>query len=352
MFVAMPVLAAMTLGTSALGQTDSQPQNQPAPPGSTWVPWTRPGGTATGRVHMPGRPGSVAGRGYAVPAPTVTITRRPVVVSPGSDTPLVVLPEATTTTFVGASGISLDAKYRDSHWAIAFHAGPLVYPRYRGWNECGMLGFERRRWITPYLWRGYDGTLWTTGMAPAVGYTEGPADPRLAPGYTPLVVAPWALPVTTPDNQATPAPLTDFELAMNALAAEDAPLAVARLRRHLAAAPDDVRAMRLLGLELVESGKPADAAAVIRLAYRTDPGLAREAIDPDALKISDARMRKLVVRAVTAANQAKDASSWLVVSVLMQGEGRDDLAKVMLERARKLGLEDGVFAPLSAELGK
>jgi hypothetical protein len=44
------------------------------------------------------------------------------------------------------------------------------------------------------------------------------------------------------------------------------------------------------------------------------------------------------------ANRGKAASDWLVVAVFMQAEGRDDLAKKMIERSLKAGLEPEIAA--------
>ncbi len=75
-------------------------------------------------------------------------------------------------------------------------------------------------------------------------------------------------------------------------------MAVGLLKEHLAQDVEDTGAMRLLGFSLLYAKKPAEAAAMMAMAYEKDPSLAaypldvRSAVDPEQL-------RKLLLNAVT-----------------------------------------------------
>lgn len=185
------------------------------------------------------------------------------------------------------------------------------------------------------------GRVW--GASPAVlPRTDGPLDPRLFREQ----------PAPTPQPAQAEPPRSLAEVGVYALREKRAADAVVALRRHLDTAPDDARAMRVLAIALLEDRRAADAAAVMRLAYRTDPLLARERLSPEALGFSTREFRNLVTRAVGHANSVRSSSAWLSVSVLMQGEIRDDLALAMLARAADAGLDPAVADALRAELAR
>lgn len=169
-------------------------------------------------------------------------------------------------------------------------------------------------------------------------------DPRLQPGYAPT-------PSTQPAPAAAPSePLSDLDAGALALAMDRSKESVSLLRKHMAANPDDFRAMRLLAVALLAERDTDDAAAMMKLAYRSDPALAREPMGD--MQMSAKRLRGLVTRAVTAANRDNAASNWLLVSVLMQAEGREAVALSVLAKAKAQGLEASVHDVLAAELGR
>jgi hypothetical protein len=185
------------------------------------------------------------------------------------------------------------------------------------------------------------GRVW--GASPAVlPRTDGPIDPRLFREQ----------PAPAPQPPQAEPPRSLAEVGVHALREKRAADAVVALRRHLDTAPDDARAMRVLAIALLEDRRAADAAAVMRLAYRTDPLLARERLSPEALGFTTREFRNLVTRAVGHANSVRSSSAWLSVSVLMQGEIRDDLALAMLTRAADAGLDPAVADALRAELAR
>ncbi|MBY0111228.1 MAG: tetratricopeptide repeat protein [Phycisphaerales bacterium] len=113
---------------------------------------------------------------------------------------------------------------------------------------------------------------------------------------------------------------------------------------------EDVTTMRLLALALFENREVDNAAAMMRQAYRADPTLAGRELDSDLLNLTSSRRSVLVNRASEYANRIGSASGWLSVTVLMQADGRYELARKMLKRSADEGLEPDVRAALDAAL--
>jgi hypothetical protein len=107
--------------------------------------------------------------------------------------------------------------------------------------------------------------------------------------------------------------------------------------------------MRLLAVALVETGQLSDGAATVALAYHTDPGLASKPIPPQIFGSAE-RARDDVRRVSIYANRVKSGSAWLLVAVLMQAEGRESVARSMVQKARAAGLEAAVADRLLATL--
>lgn len=154
-------------------------------------------------------------------------------------------------------------------------------------------------------------------------------------------------------QQAAPAPLTDLDRARLALSVGEHAESIARYRAYLAeqqeAGSEDFAVAAELAVALLAEGRRDDAVAMFRLAYASDPGLAAV---PVSLRVglSDSRWRELVLSAVRHANRRGSPASWLAVGVLMQAEGRADVALRMIDRARGLGLDDQIATPLAAVL--
>lgn len=148
-----------------------------------------------------------------------------------------------------------------------------------------------------------------------------------------------------------PAPQpTPFERGLAALQTKEPDDAIVALKVHLGQHPEDANAERLLALAQLSTGRTAEAAASAREAYKTDLKLASQPLSPLDLGYNDREFRDLVSRAVIQGNRDNSAASWLFVSVLMQAEGRTDVARNMLDRAQKAGLEPEVYNALAAEL--
>jgi len=136
-----------------------------------------------------------------------------------------------------------------------------------------------------------------------------------------------------------PEPPTSLELGTLLLRAERPDEAAVELRKHLKDQPGDTEAMRTLAIALMEDRQLDDAAGVMRLAYRTDPKLGQDPMSARNLGYTAREFRELVTQMVEHAHRTESASAWMTVAALMQTEGRDELAKAMLERAMASGLE-------------
>lgn len=284
--------------------------------------------------------------------------------------------------YYGGSGLSLG--YRGSHFGIGFSVPLGSYYRSSycaprdGYYSSGYYYRPEYSAVVAaplYVAPVYDVPTYTTPYtvvsrtAPVIAYpsgtqTTGAQQPN-ANGTQPVYVQqsttvntlPQAAnPASGPEFAASPAPIvdanppSDFERGLAALQTKEPRDAVAALKAHVRVHGDDANAERLLGIALLNVGQPAEAAASVRHAYKTDLTLAREVVSPSALGYTEREYRDLVSRAVIQGNRDNTASSWLFVSVLMQGEGRSDLARNMLDRAQKAGLEPDVYNAMAAEL--
>ena len=154
-------------------------------------------------------------------------------------------------------------------------------------------------------------------------------------------------------QQAAPEPLSALDRARIALSSGEHSDSVVRYRAYLAEqrelGSEDFAVAVELAVALLAEGRHDDAVAMFRLAYSSDPGLAATPVNL-RVGLSDARWRELVVSAVRHANRRGSPASWLAVGVLMQAEGRPDVALRMIDRASGLGLDDQIATPLAAAL--
>ena len=149
-------------------------------------------------------------------------------------------------------------------------------------------------------------------------------------------------------GQTTPPP-TDLGSARRSFAAGDFGDAVNKYRAHVNKNPDDFAVAAELATALIADGRLDDGIAMMRLAYGSDPGLAFQPIS-DRVMIGQRTWRKLVVRTVRHAHRGSSASAWLTVAVLMQAEGRPGVARRMIERAERAGLDQSIVSSLVAVL--
>lgn len=118
--------------------------------------------------------------------------------------------------------------------------------------------------------------------------------------------------------------------------------AVEWYRAHLEDNPQDMGVMREYAVALLGAGRPLNAVAMMGYAYDLSPGLSASAMDAGLWGDSWARLRGAVRDAVRYANRSPSGGAWLLVAVLMQAEGRDNVAARMIDRAAGLGLSSAV----------
>lgn len=218
---------------------------------------------------------------------------------------------------------------------------PVICPPGWNWWPWG--------WNSWVAWNGANYVVYWNGF-PVPPYVPGPFggltymyDPNLLPGATQRSLA--------EQQNVAPAPApTQYDYGVEAFRMRQSDAAVKYLTAAITKDKEDTGAMRLLALALLDTRQADDAVAMLRQAYRIDPTLASRAIDVDMLGLNSARRSDLINRAVEYANRVGSGSSWLMVSVLMQADGRFDLARRMLKRGADVGLEPAVYAAMDAAL--
>lgn len=218
------------------------------------------------------------------------------------------------------NGFYLNGRYRGDHWNINFNLGTGLMPSVYDFG--GMLPIRVGNYeysINPYT----GSYVVTTASGRPAAYDTRARGTSASP-------APQAAPV----RESTP-----LERGQQALRDQDAAKAVKELRAHLRKEPADGSAMRLLAVALFENGSLDDGAAVLRNAYRTSPALVDEPIAPEDLGLSGQRLREMLSEVVQYAHKVNTASAWLSVVSIMQSEGRVVLARDMLDRAERAGLD-------------
>ncbi len=229
-------------------------------------------------------------------------------------------------------GLTIDGKYSDDHWKLRFHLGSPTIDR------CDPPYYHR--YWPYYPWYYSYGSYLNT--YPIDGYYTQTADYSLL--YPQL---------TQPQPQPQePAPeLTSLQRAQLFMQADALDAAIEAYRDHLENDPEDVESMRALGLAMLEDNRFEDGVAMIALAYRTDPLLARVPLNLASLGIDGRRYDNLHSRVLNFAARTDSASAHLARSVLLQAEGEVRGAIRVLQRAEKAGLAAEILDALRRELG-
>lgn len=226
---------------------------------------------------------------------------------------------------IGSSGVDANVIASGDRWAIAAALRSAV-------------GFSwlNRRWRNDYYCGSYDGvyggSYYDSWYPSAFNADVGMVDSFVARGNP----APVPPPAVDPD-----AGLTVLERAAKRLHEGRPDEAVVLLRSYTDAYPNEPEAARTLALALLDARRTKEGVAVMALVYERNPALAWTPIAPDAVG-QQRELRDLVVRAVEFGHRTNSSSAWLTVAVLMQGEGREDPAFKMIERAGTLGLDADV----------
>lgn len=204
-------------------------------------------------------------------------------------------------------------------------------------------------WNSWVAWNGANYVVYWNGF-PVPPYVPGPFggltylyDPNLLPGATQRNMA------EAHNYAQAPAP-TPYDYGVAAFRDRQSDIALKYLSQAIAKDKEDTAAMRVLALAMLDTRQPDDAVAMLRQAYRLDPTLARHELDVDALGLNPARRSNLINRAVEYANRVGSGSSWLMVSALMQADGRFELARKMLKRGADVGLEPAIYKAMDAAL--
>jgi tetratricopeptide (TPR) repeat protein len=128
--------------------------------------------------------------------------------------------------------------------------------------------------------------------------------------------------------------------------------AVRYMKEYLATAPDDADAMRFLALLKIDQGKLDEAVALMAMAYERMPRLASRPLPASDIPGGTAQMRQRVNTMSGYANRAKTGSAWLTLAVLVQGEGRDSVARTLVGRAERAGLKPTLVSELNDALSR
>jgi hypothetical protein len=232
---------------------------------------------------------------------------------------------------IGGDGLTVDGSYTGDRLRLGFHVGAGGLVRYLPPRRAVVYsGYPYYPWgsYDPYCNDGYQRYTSFGG-----GY-GGFYDPALVwPGYN--------TPAPQPQPEPTP-PLTSRELGDLALKIGEPEAAIDAYRKHLDAHPDDPEVMRRLGMAMIDARNVREGVAMVALAYRTDPRLCERPVPADLLGEARADLRTAVNRVSIYANNTDLASAWLTMAVLVQSEGRTDVARRMAERARTSGLDEAL----------
>jgi hypothetical protein len=146
-------------------------------------------------------------------------------------------------------------------------------------------------------------------------------------------------------------PPTEAEIGAYHLRQDNPQESILRYRQHLADNPDDTEAMRSLAVALLVDGRFTEGHAMMSMAYREDPALADEPLDPAEFFATERDFDRATRRCTIQANSARISGAYLTVTVLMQADGNHDAALRVLEKARREGLEVEVADALKRALG-
>ncbi|MBK7403945.1 MAG: hypothetical protein IPJ41_04770 [Phycisphaerales bacterium] len=321
------LLAVAGLGAGAFGQSQSQlptPQGGLSGQRADFPNVLSPDATLPINRHitLPGLP-TAPGPNRVAPVPAV-------VGGPG--------------TVVGTDGVRINGQYNNGDFSLNFHLGSGL----RGVVQPGVLYGRDGYYYAPYGWS-RTSPWWRYRYGEY--YSNAPVDGVLTQRVDYSLRAPQLTQPPAP-AQEPPRELTAIEKARLLMAADELDSAIASYRDHLDTDPEDVKAMREMGLAMIEDDRPDDGVAMVALAYRTDPSLARAPIELAPLGLDGRRYDSLLAKALQFARRTDSGSAHLVGAILLQADGKYSGAARVLDRAEKAGLSGDVLDPVRREIGR
>lgn len=247
------------------------------------------------------------------------------------------------------SGLTVEGSYNGDRFNLRFHVGSgyTVYPWWRPYRSpCSSGCYTYSRYVWPW------GCSYSYGRRYYDDYYDyrpvvyGQIDPFIMSGVaSQAILAALAERAVNPPREPTV-----LERADALLASGQARAATEAYRKYLDDVPDDAAVMRSLALALMADRRFDESVAVLAMAYQKSPRLARTPVDAALIADDAASLRRRVNSAVGYANRVRSGSAWLLAAVLVQAEGRDDVALSMVERGREQGLHADVATELAAVL--
>jgi hypothetical protein len=247
-------------------------------------------------------------------------------------------------------GVQVRGRIEGERFRLGFTIGghPFFVDRFGFAHDISRGGYCLRgaygSWGAAYpLYYDYGYGYWHAPVLGTLAVVNGTTDPFVSGGSA--ASAPSAVPPAM-DESVLPA-VERGHLALQRGRAADA---VGFYKAHLAVFESDGAALRWLAVALLDDGQPAEAAAVMMLAYSTDLMLATVPMSASGFCPSDGGLPERVARAVANANASKTGSAFLLAAVLAQADERPAVARRLVERARAVGLNKAIDAALSSAL--
>lgn len=247
------------------------------------------------------------------------------------------------------SGLTVDGSYNGDRFNLRFHVGSgyTVYPWWRSYRyPCYSGCYTYGRYVWPWGYSYSYGRRYYDDYYDYRPVVYGQIDPFIMSGVaSQAILAALAERAVNPPREPTV-----LERADALLASGQARAAAEAYRKYLDDVPDDAAVMRSLALALMADRRFDESVAVLAMAYQKSPRLARTPVDAALIADDAASLRRRVNSAVGYANRVRSGSAWLLAAVLVQAEGRDDVALSMVERGREQGLHADVATELAAVL--
>ncbi len=251
-------------------------------------------------------------------------------------------------------GVQVRGRIEGERFRLGFTIGghPFFVDRFGFAHDIARGGFLRRgrfgAWGGAYpMYYDYGYGYWHAPVLGTLAVVNGTADPFLMGGGGSGGGGPTGTqPMPTIDESVLPA-IERGHLAYQRGQACDA---VGFYKAHLAVFESDGAALRWLAAALLDDALPAEAAAVMMLAYSTDPTLASVPMAASGFPTVSGGLAVRVTKAVANANASKTASGFLLAAVLAQADDRPAVARRLIERARATGLHKAIDAALTVAL--